>query len=176
MDHSASMCEQRLRGPSGCHRRLHRLSDMLTEEEEQWPHRWTTCWCACRAIKTHDDKEQQRLEAWGRHNERYGGTTGKHAVPRVQSYGFTNHAPKGSQGVTLNLGGNPDNAMMIGMEHPKYRPKNLEEGEFKLYEKWGGYDHAQENEVDSEGGQRHHRMLPRRQSAHQPFGRVVICR
>lgn len=96
------------------------------------------------SIKTHDDKEQQQLELWGRKNERYGGNTGKNAIPRVQSYGFTNHAPNGSQGVNLNLGGNPDNAMCIGIEHPQYRPKNLEEGEFKLYEKWGGYDYAQE--------------------------------
>ena len=96
------------------------------------------------SIKTHDDKEQQQLEAWGRQGERLGGNTGKNAVPRVQDYGYTNHAPNGSQGVTLNLGGNPDNAMLIGMEHPKFRPKNLEEGEFKLYEKWGGYDHAQQ--------------------------------
>ena len=34
----------------------------------------------------------------GRHNERYGGTTGKNAVPRVQGYGFTSHAPKGVTG------------------------------------------------------------------------------
>jgi len=91
------------------------------------------------SIKTYDDKEQQQLEAWGRHNERYGGTTGKNAVPRVQHYSLTNHPPNGSQGVTLNLNGNPDNSMMIGMEHPQYRPKNLAEGEFKLYEMWGGY-------------------------------------
>jgi phage gp45-like len=95
--------------------------------------------------KTHDDKEQQRVEADGRAGERYGGTSGKFAVPRVQSYGFTNHAPVGSQGVNINLGGNNDAAMVIGMEHPKYRPKDLKEGEFKLYEMWGGFDHGTEN-------------------------------
>ena len=96
------------------------------------------------SIKVYDDQEQQRFEADGRHGERFGGTSGKNAVPRVQGYGMTSYPPKGSQGVTLNLNGNPENAMLIGMEHPKYRPKNLKEGEFKLYEKWGGYDHAQD--------------------------------
>jgi len=95
--------------------------------------------------KVWDDKPIQRLEALGRHGERLGGTGGEFATPRVQNYGFTNHPPKGSIGVTNTLGGNPTNAMITNMEHPDFRPKNLEEGEFKLYEKWGGYDHARQD-------------------------------
>lgn len=97
------------------------------------------------SIKVYDDKEQQRFEAWGRNKERLGGTSGKYGVPRVQDYGFTNHPPQGSQGVTMALGGNPDNAMLIGMEHPEHRPKNLAEGEFKQYEMWGGYEHGKQD-------------------------------
>ena len=92
--------------------------------------------------KVLDDQPQQMVQAQGRYNERYGGTKG---VPRIQSYGFSSHPPAGSQGVTTTLGGNPDNAMVVGMEHPEHRPKDLGEGEFKQYEKWGGYQHAKED-------------------------------
>lgn len=97
------------------------------------------------SIKCYDDKEQQQFEAWGRKHERFGGTTGKNAVPRVQGYGFTSHPPTGSQGVTVTLGGNPDNTMLIGMEHPQHRPKNLAEGEFKVYDKWEAYQHGKQD-------------------------------
>jgi phage gp45-like len=97
------------------------------------------------SIKCYDDKDQQCFEADGRKYERFGGTSGKYAVPRIQGYGFTSHPPKGSQGITTTLGGNPENTMLIGMEHPEHRPKNLAEGEFKQYEMWGGYDYGKQD-------------------------------
>ncbi len=36
-------------------------------------------------------------------------------------------------------GGNPDTAMVIGVEHPPSRPKNLVEGEVKLYDDQGQF-------------------------------------
>jgi phage gp45-like len=103
--------------------------------------------------KVYDDDEQQKVEMLGRQNERYGGSTGKHAVPRIQSYGFTSHPPKGSQAITTTLDGNPDKAMVSGGEHPQFRPKNLAEGELKLYEKWGGYLYGKEDRwIFNKGG------------------------
>lgn len=97
------------------------------------------------SIKVYDDKEQQRLEAHGRSGERYGGTGGTYATPRIQDYGMTSHPPEGSQGVTVS-DGNPDKAMIHGMEHPKYRPKNLEEGEVKVYDRWSHFQYLQEQQ------------------------------
>ena len=98
--------------------------------------------------KVHDDQPQQMIEALGRAHERFGGTKG---VPRIQEYGYTSHPPKGSQGVTTVLGGNPDNTMLVGLEHPEYRPKNLEEGEFKKYDMWGHFLYAPGESVVLQG-------------------------
>ena len=98
------------------------------------------------AIKTWDDKQQQGLEVYGRHNERFGGVTGENAIPRIQYYPITSHVPNGSQGLVLCLGGNPDVAVVVGMEPPDIRPTDLEEGEFKLYDKWDHYLHGKEDE------------------------------
>lgn len=95
--------------------------------------------------KVHDDGDQQQIEMLGRKDERYGGSSGKYGVPRIQSYGFSSHPPKGSQAITTTLDGNPDKAMVSGGEHPQFRPKNLAEGEFKQYEKWGGYEHGKQD-------------------------------
>lgn len=96
-------------------------------------------------IKVHDDQEQQRVEAHGRFGERYG-LGAQDAIPRIQDYGLTSHPPNGSQGMITNLDGNPDKAMVHGMEHPKHRPKNLAEGEVKIYEMWEGFQHLTEDE------------------------------
>jgi phage gp45-like len=95
-------------------------------------------------IETYDKDDQQKLQANGRYQERYGGQ-GPMGVPRVQSYGFTSHVPKGSHAYTMTPTGNPDHAAIIGLEHAQSRPRDLAEGEFKTYEKWGGFDHGKED-------------------------------
>ena len=50
------------------------------------------------SVTVYDDGEQQKFEAQGRRGERYGGTGGAYATPRVQSYGFTSHPPEGQPG------------------------------------------------------------------------------
>jgi hypothetical protein len=44
----------------------------------------------------------------------------------------------------LCLNGNPDVSVTVGME-PQSRPKNLAEGEFKIYEKWNGFLYAKQD-------------------------------
>jgi len=98
------------------------------------------------SIKVYDDEGHQKFEANGRNGERFGGTGGKYATPRVQNYGMTAHPPEGSLGITGNLGGNPTNAMITNMEHPDHRPNNLEEGEVKVYDMWDHYMYLKEDE------------------------------
>jgi hypothetical protein len=88
-------------------------------------------------IKTHDDGDQQKLEAYGRSSERFGGTTSETATPRLQNYGYSSYVPAESQGITSIPNGNPDMAMMTNIEHPKSRWKNLAvEGNIVEYDKW----------------------------------------
>lgn len=46
------------------------------------------------------------------------------------------------------MGGNLDQPLVVGLEHPEHRPTGLGEGEWKLYTKWGDNPkhnfHAQE--------------------------------
>lgn len=78
-----------------------------------------------------DSGDQQRISAWGRIREMFGGK--KTHVVRQQSYGFSSHPPKGSVGTALVQGGNRDQAFLFGPEHPDYRPKGLAEGESQIY-------------------------------------------
>lgn len=95
------------------------------------------CIIRCQLIKTHDDDEQQKLEAYGRYNERYGGTDPALATPRLQEYGYSSYAPEGSQGVTNIPNGNPDMAFITKVMDPKTRWKKLAaEGNIVEYDKW----------------------------------------
>jgi phage gp45-like len=96
-----------------------------------------------RTTKTKDGETQQTVEAEGRANEQIGGP--KHGAPRQQGYPLTSHLPNGSIGLMLMPGGDPSQAVMIFGEHPDHRPKDLGEGEWKLYDKWGKHLHATEN-------------------------------
>jgi phage gp45-like len=87
--------------------------------------------------KTDDSGKQQTLQLTGRKKEVLGGQ--KKGIVRVQHYGFTNHAPKGSLGITLIMNGNPDQTLVIGIEHPDHRPTNLKEGEAEMYDDQGQY-------------------------------------
>jgi phage gp45-like len=87
------------------------------------------------SIEADDDGDQQLFQANGRHKERMGGNQKGKGVPRVQSYGMSCNPPKGSFGMTMGSNGNPDQNMIVGMEHPEVRPKGLKEGEVQMYYK-----------------------------------------
>lgn len=81
--------------------------------------------------KTNDSGEQQTVETDGRIREGLGGS--KYGIPITQKHGFSSHAPKGSHGVAIIMNGDPDLALMVGLEHKDHRPKNLAEGEAIIY-------------------------------------------
>jgi hypothetical protein len=96
--------------------------------------------------KTIDTDKQQKIQATGRNKENFGGQSGKHGAPRVQQYGYTSIAPANtSHGVTLTPDGNPDKAMVFGLEDGHKRPKNLQEKELKEYDFWSHYRFKQED-------------------------------
>ncbi len=58
-------------------------------------------------------------------------------VYRPQPHGFSSHAPEGSEGVFLALGGRSDRLLALGFEHKKYRPKDTPEGGTAIYNHTG---------------------------------------
>lgn len=90
-----------------------------------------------KTTKTKDGETQQTVEAEGRANEQIGGP--KHGAPRQQGYPMSSHLPNGSIGLMLMPGGDPSQAVMIFGEHPDHRPKDLAEGEWKLYDIWNQF-------------------------------------
>ena len=82
-------------------------------------------------LKTHDDQEFQRVDFAGLRNQR------PTLVGRSQPFGLTSHAPAGSIGHLLNVGGRSDQMWALGFEHPDHRPRNLGEGFTTLYNAHG---------------------------------------
>jgi hypothetical protein len=58
-------------------------------------------------------------------------------VYRPQPHGFSSHAPAGSEGVFLALGGRSDRLLALGFEHKDFRPKDTPEGGTVLYNHTG---------------------------------------
>ncbi|MCB2106350.1 MAG: phage baseplate assembly protein [Rhodobacteraceae bacterium] len=58
-------------------------------------------------------------------------------IHRPQTHGFSSHPPAGSEGLFLALGGRSDRLLAIGFEHKDHRPKDLAEGQAKLYDHKG---------------------------------------
>lgn len=85
-----------------------------------------------KVTKTDDSQKQQRVQVEGRYEEKYGDD--QQPVHRVQSYGFSAHAPAGSIGYVIIVDSNNDKPLVIALEHPDHRPKNLAEGESKMYD------------------------------------------
>ncbi len=56
-------------------------------------------------------------------------------VEHWQSYGFSSHVPKESEGICLFLGGERDRGIIIATEDKNSRINNLEEGEACIYTK-----------------------------------------
>ena len=58
-------------------------------------------------------------------------------VPRLAEYGFTSNPPPGADAVTLSLGGNRADTVIIATGHQSYRLKSLASGEVALYDMFG---------------------------------------
>lgn len=81
--------------------------------------------------ETHDDGEFQRITASGLAGQRFS------KIGRNLPFGFTSHAPPGSVGQFLSIGGRPDMTWALGFEHPGHRQKNLGVGHTALYNAHG---------------------------------------
>lgn len=81
--------------------------------------------------ETFDDGEFQLVHALGHADETF------HKIGRNQPFGFSSHAPAGSVGHVLSVGGRRDAAWALGLEHPEHRPRNTAAGESVLYNAHG---------------------------------------
>lgn len=75
-------------------------------------------------------------------------------VPRVMPHGLASHAPKGSHGIGLALGGRRDEVVVLGLEQPASRPRNVPAGGAVLYDDKGNVirlfgDEGVETETDT---------------------------
>lgn len=84
-----------------------------------------------RVVESQDDGELQLVTFKG-----FAGEYFKLAV-RAQDHGLSSHVPVGSVGTIFMGGGRPDQAFVIGFEHPDHRPKDLKEGESVMYDNKG---------------------------------------
>lgn len=73
-------------------------------------------------------------------------------VYRPQPHGFSSHAPSGSEGLFLALGGRSDRLLALGFEHKDKRPKNLPEGGTALYDADGKILKMVKDGVDLDAG------------------------
>ncbi len=85
------------------------------------------------SVKIRDDDEMQYATADGYDDEQFD------EAHRAQNFGLTSHPPNGSHGLVVSGNGRPDQGVVVGMEHPQYRPRNLPEGATKLYDKDGTF-------------------------------------
>ena len=81
---------------------------------------------------TDDSGDQQLLNYKGVSGEEHSG------VMRIQYFGWSSHAPAGSEAVVLALG-NRDMLVAIGAESPSHKPTGLPEGGTRLYDASGSY-------------------------------------
>lgn len=58
-------------------------------------------------------------------------------VEQMQQFGFTSHAPAGSEVIVLPLGGDTTHGIVIASEHGSFRLKNLQGGEVAVYDQSG---------------------------------------
>ena len=73
----------------------------------------------------------------------------KRKVPAVMHYGFNSRVPSGADVVMLSVGGNRENAVIVGTEHRDFRLKDLDEGDCILYNKNGKFIHLVGDDVDT---------------------------
>ena len=81
--------------------------------------------------ETDDRGAQQTGRGSGYANEELAG------APILRQHGLASHAPKGSHGVGLAGSGERAQVVLLGLEHPDKRPRNLKEGQTVLYDAAG---------------------------------------
>jgi len=82
-------------------------------------------------IEVNDKGEMQMVSAHGHFGERFVD------IHRVQDFGLSATPPAGAHGLLHAVGGRRDQMVVIGMEHPEHRPRNLEPGETVIYNAHG---------------------------------------
>jgi phage gp45-like len=83
------------------------------------------------ATSTDDTGEVQKVSGQG-----YPGESPSNIL-RAAHFGRSYHAPKGSHGPAISPLGHADKMVLLGLEHPAYRKKNLPEGAQVLYDAAG---------------------------------------
>lgn len=84
-----------------------------------------------RLIETDDANDFQQLTFQGLKNQR------PSQIGRNQPFGLSTHAPPGSIGHILNVGGRADQMWCLGFEHKDHRPRDLGAGYTVLYNAHG---------------------------------------
>jgi phage gp45-like len=80
-------------------------------------------------VKVDDKGEIQKITVKGLADEEY-------ELPlRGQPHGLTTIPPVGSVGYLFIANGRPDQAFLMGLEHPDIRPKDRKDGESEMYAK-----------------------------------------
>lgn len=69
-------------------------------------------------------------------------------VYRPQPHGFSSHAPEGSEGHYLALGGRSDRLQALGFEHKDHRPKDTPEGGTIIYDHTGDAIRVVKDKID----------------------------
>lgn len=92
---------------------------------------------------TKDSDELQKLQATFLAGET------KNDVRKMHHFGFSSHAPKGSECIGISVGGNRESLVIIASENRQYRFKDLGEGEVAIYSQSGDFIHfKKDNEIE----------------------------
>lgn len=68
---------------------------------------------------------------------------------RFQNYGHTSHPPQGSEAAVLHLGADRSHSVAVAVDNRRHRPRELAEGESKLYHLNGDFIHMKNgNEIE----------------------------
>ncbi|MBN9453263.1 MAG: phage baseplate assembly protein [Bosea sp.] len=88
-----------------------------------------------------DSGDQQLLRGFGLPGEEFA------KAPRIMPHGLASRPPKGSHGIGIAVNGRRDEVVVLGLEQPGSRPKNLPDGGTTLYDASGN-----KLELSSAGG------------------------
>ena len=84
-----------------------------------------------RLALTQADTPTQRVQVQGLADETL------QDLEQLQQFGFTSHAPAGTDVVVIPLGGDTSHGIVVAAEHGSYRIKNLRPGEVAVYDQSG---------------------------------------
>lgn len=84
-------------------------------------------------VDVDDSGEHQIATALGYDDERFS------RIHRVQAFGLSANPPAGAHGLVGLVNGRLDQAVLLGIEHQQYRPRNVPPGATKLYDQDGTF-------------------------------------